>query len=178
MTLTDVQKDAFMTEAIAEARLGWSEGEAPIGCVLVLGSGEEARIVARGHNRANALGRKNAHAEIVAFENAGGDPPALPPEAEDVALFSTLEPCVMCYGAAIESGVPLIVFGMQAPLDQGTTRVKPPTSPETKMPEVVGGVREAECRALFTDWLAEKEQDGAKEEQLAFVRQTLQAVES
>lgn len=165
-----------MAEAIAEARIGWTEGEAPIGCVLVLGFGEEARIVARGHNRSNALNRKNAHAEIIAFENAGGDPPALPPDAEEVVLFSTLEPCVMCYGAAIESGVPLIVFGMAAPLDQGTTRVKPPTSPEAKVPEVVGGVCESECRALFTEWLAEKEREGADELQLAFVRETLRAV--
>lgn len=177
MTLSDEQKDAFMAEAIAEARVGWAEGEAPIGCVLVLGSGEEARVVARGHNRANALRRKNAHAEIVAFENAGGDPPALPPEAEEVALFSTLEPCVMCYGAAIESGVPLIVFGLAAPLDQGTTRVKPPSSPETKVPEVIGGIRGSECLALFREWLAEGEREGAKEEQLAFVRETPRALD-
>lgn len=169
--------EAFMDEAIAEARKGWSEGEAPIGCVLVLGSGDEARVVARGHNRTNALRRRNAHAEIVAFENAGGDPPALPMDAEEVALISTLEPCVMCFGAAIESGVPLIVFGMKAPLDQGTTRVKPPSSPEAKVPEVVGEIREPECRKLFEDWLAEKESEGADELQLQFVRQTLESLE-
>lgn len=126
-----------MREALAEAERGMAEGEAPIGCVLALGSGPSLRIVARGHNRVNALGRKNAHAEIVAFENAGsrdGRPAALPLDAEDVTLVSTLEPCVMCLGAAMEAGIARVLFGLEAPADYGTQRVKPPQSPESAAP--------------------------------------------
>ena len=113
--LTEKQQESLMREALREAEQGMAEGEAPIGCVLALGSGSELRVVARGHNRTNALGRKNAHAEIIAFENAGsqnGQPPALPLDAKDVILVSTLEPCVMCLGAAMESGVAQILFGL------------------------------------------------------------------
>ncbi len=175
MVLTDAQIDGFMAEAIAEARRGESEGEVPIGCVLVLGSGGEARVAARGHNRVNGLQRKGAHAEIVAFEDSSGK---IPLDAEDVALFSTLEPCVMCFGAAIESGIPLVVFGCPAPLDQGTTRVREPESPEARMPEVRKEVRREECVALFTDWLAKnKEEKPEGDLQVAFVEATLKAVE-
>jgi tRNA(adenine34) deaminase len=113
-------------------------------------------VVARSHNRTNALGRKNAHAEIIAFENAGsqdGKPPALPLDTEEVILVSTLEPCVMCLGAAMESGVTQVLFGLEAPADNGTQRVKPPESPESSAPEIIGGILPAESRALFEKWL-------------------------
>ena len=162
-----------MREALAEAKLGMDEGEAPIGCVLALGGdGPEPQIVARGHNRVNALGRKTAHAEMVTFENAGshdGEPPALPLDAENIILVSTLEPCVMCLGAAMEGGVRLVLFGLPAPADSGTQRVAPPQSPESSHPEIEGGLLAAESRALFETWLeAHKGTEQAK-----FVEQLL-----
>ncbi len=165
-----------MREALAEAQRGMDEGEAPIGCVLALGGSGEPQIVARGHNRVNALGRKTAHAEMVTFENAGshnGEPPALPLNAENIILVSTLEPCVMCLGAAMEGGVSLVLFGLTAPADSGTQRVTPPQSPESSHPEIEGGILAAESRALFEDWLeAHKGTEQAK-----FVEQLLALTE-
>ncbi len=172
MNLTQEQKEALMREALAEAKRGMDDGEAPIGCVLALGNGGEPRIVARGYNRFNALQRKTAHAEMVAFENAGshsGQPPALPTDAEDAILVSTLEPCVMCLGAAMEAGVALVLFGLNAPADNGTQRVRPPQSPESRAPEVEGGLLAAESRALFVRWLDGKQGT----EQAKFVEQLL-----
>lgn len=165
-----------MREALEEAKRGVAEGEAPIGCVIALPDQDKpgfARVVARGHNRSNALQRNNAHAEIIAFENAGSDgqgrPPTLPTDADDAILVSTLEPCVMCTGAAMEAGVALILFGMAAPADNGTRRVKPPESPESSNPEVVGGILSEDSRALFEEWLKGKE--GTQQAQ--FVEQLL-----
>ena len=161
-----------MRQALTEAEAGMAEGEAPIGCVLARGQGEYLRVVARGHNRVNALGRKNAHAEIITFENAGirdGQPPALPLDAEDAILVSTLEPCVMCLGAAMEAGIKLVLFGLEAPTDNGTHRVTPPESPESSAPEIIGGILPAESRTLFEKWLKGKEGT----EQAKFVEQLL-----
>ena len=161
-----------MREALAEAERGMAEGEAPIGCVLARGEGENLRVVARGHNRTNALQRKNAHAEIIAFENAGakdGQPPALPLDAEDVILVSSLEPCVMCLGAAMEAGIKTVLFGLQAPADNGTQRVKPPESPESTAPEIIGKILPQDSRKLFAQWLQGKEGT----EQAKFVEQLL-----
>ena len=108
------------------------------------------RIVARGYNRVNGLQRKIAHAEIVTLENASepmDGKPALPLDAEDAILVSTLEPCVMCLGAAMEAGIKTVLFGLTAPADNGTQRVKPPESPESKTPEITRqnpGARELE----------------------------------
>jgi tRNA(adenine34) deaminase len=166
--LNDAEKERLMDEALAEARRGMAEGEVPIGCVLALPHKNipgKATIIARGHNRANALQRKTAHAEIVAFENAGGTesaseggkPPTLPLDAEDVILVSTLEPCVMCLGAAMEAGVTQVLFGLEAPADNGTKRVKPPDSQESSAPSIEGGILATESRRLFEAWLRGKE---------------------
>ena len=172
MQVTQEQKERLMREALAEAQRGVDEGEAPIGCVLALGGSGEPQIVARGHNRVNALGRKTAHAEMVTFENAGsqgGEPPTLPLDAVGVILVSTLEPCVMCLGAAMEGGVSLVLFGLDAPADSGTGRVRPPESPESSRPEIEGGILAAESRALFEAWI----EKNTGIEQAKFARQLL-----
>ena len=177
VSLSSETEQQLMREALAEAERGMAEGEAPIGCVIALPDTQTpggAKIVARGHNKNNALQRKTAHAEIVAFENAGGKEgektlPALPLDADDVILVSSLEPCVMCLGAAMEAGVTHVLFGLKAPADNGTTRVKPPESPESSAPEIRGGILEDESRRLFERWLDQNKGT----EQARFVEQLL-----
>ena len=170
------EKERLMREALATARQGMADGEVPIGCVIALPDKNRpghARIVSRGYNRVNALQRKIAHAEIIAFENAGSDSPskasALPLDAQKVILVSTLEPCVMCLGAAMEAGVTDVLYGLKAPADNGTQRVRPPDSPESEAPIIEGDILAEESRALFVQWLNGKE----GEEQARFVEQLL-----
>ncbi len=150
--------ESLMREALAEARIGLDEGECPIGCILARMDGRTLRIVARGHNRVKALACKTAHAEMVAFENAEG---ALPVGASDIVLVSTLEPCVMCLGACFEVGVSIVVFGLRAPADSGTRRVKVPSSPETRASVLVGDILAADSRSLFVEYV--RGRDGSKE---------------
>ena len=149
-----------MREALAEARQGVAEGEAPIGCVIARPLDGAIKIVARGHNRMNALQSKVAHAEITTFQNAAGNgdgEPAIPLDSKDTIMVSTLEPCVMCLGAAMETGVQTVIFGLAAPADNGTQRLAPPQSPENSDPDIIGGVLADESRQMFVDWLKGKE---------------------
>lgn len=160
--VTEEQQTQLMREALAEAKQGMAEGEAPIGCVIArpVGPNGYIKIVARGYNRMQALQSKVAHAEIVAFQNAAGNgvkEPAIPLDSKDAILVSTLEPCVMCLGAAMETGVQTVLFGLQAPADNGTQRVKPPQSPDNSAPDIIGGILAAESRLLFEEWLKGKE---------------------
>ncbi len=171
--LSPQQKETLVRAALAEAERGMAEGEAPIGAVIARYNGGDPCIVARGHNRLNALRRKTAHAEMVAFENAalddGAGRPLLPLDAGDVILVSSLEPCVMCLGAAMEAGVGHVLYALRAPADNGTERVRPPESPESSAPKVEGGFLAAESRRLFERWLEGK----AGTEQAKFVEQLL-----
>ena len=155
--------ESLMREALAVARQGMAAGEAPIGCVIARGDGS---IVARAFNEMNRTRSKIAHAEIVAFNRIAG---AVPIDARDLILVSTLEPCVMCTGAAMEAAVDTIVYGLRAPADSGTGRVTPPQSPESQMPRIVGDVLANESRALFEQWL----EQNADTPQAAYVKQLL-----
>jgi tRNA(Arg) A34 adenosine deaminase TadA len=157
-----------MHEALGEARAGLAAGDAPIGAVLARGDGT---VLARGHNEVWSRGSKTAHAEIVAFEHSVGQ---VPLEARDLVLVSTLEPCVMCLGAAMEAAVDTIVYGLVAPPDGGTHRVRPPESPESQMPRVIGDVLAAESRALLERWLAEH----ANPQQAPYIEQLLATTSS
>ena len=162
--LTRHALDHLMLQALDAARDGLDAGEAPIGCVLARGDGA---VVARGHNEQIRTGIKTAHAEMAAFARSAGK---VPPDARDLVLVSTLEPCVMCTGAAMEAAVDTIVYGLRAPADGGTARVEPPQSPESQTPRVVGGILARRCRGLFEEWLR---RPGHSPQQVAFVRQLL-----
>lgn len=156
--------EKLMREALAAARDGMAHGEVPIGSVLARGDGT---ILARGYNELNHTHDKTAHAEMVAFAHARGN---VPEDAKDLILVSTLEPCVMCLGAAMEAGVDTILYALKAPADSGTGRVAPPESPDTAMPRIVGDILAAQSRQLFQAWL---EQPGRNPQQERFVKQLL-----
>jgi cytosine deaminase len=92
----------FMREAIAEARLGLSEGGIPIGSVLV----KDGKIIGRGHNRRVQHKDPTAHAEIDCLRNAGRIG-----SYKGTVLYSTLMPCALCAGAAVQFAIPRVVAG-------------------------------------------------------------------
>jgi HAD superfamily hydrolase (TIGR01509 family) len=156
--------DLLMGEALAAAREGMAKGEVPIGAVLARGDGT---VIARGYDEMHGSRMLTAHAELMAFAHAAG---AIAPDARDLILISTLEPCVMCTGAAMETAVDTIVYGLKAPADSGTARVEPPESPDNGMPRIVGDIRAKESRALLVDWL----RVNGNAEQRGYVEQVLE----
>ncbi len=96
-----------MEAAIAEARLGRSEGGIPIGSVLVF----DGHILGRGHNRRVQDGSVIHHAEMNCLENAGRQPAEI---YRRCVLYTTLSPCPMCSGAALLYGIPKVVIGEHA----------------------------------------------------------------
>jgi cytosine deaminase len=94
--------DPFMQAAIDEARKGASQGGIPIGSVLV----KDGQIVARGHNQRVQLGNPILHAEIDCLQNGGrlGS-------YKGTVLYSTLMPCFLCSGAAVQFEIPKVVVG-------------------------------------------------------------------
>jgi tRNA(adenine34) deaminase len=144
VTLEDEQLRAWMDEALREAREGAQDGEVPIGSVLACGDGS---IVGRGHNRARYRQLGTAHAEMEAFRDA--EQRGLRGRG-DLILVTTLEPCLMCFGAALSARVDTIVYALEAPPNGALGRVA--EFPEgAKRPRLLKGVRRAESLALLSD---------------------------
>lgn len=99
----------FMQEALREAAIAFDDDEVPVGAVVVF----EGRIIGRGHNQVESLHDATAHAEIIALSaayNHFGDW-----RLENCLLFSSLELCPMCAGAAMLSRIKTIVYGAADP---------------------------------------------------------------
>lgn len=102
MTADHSSMDPFMQEAIAEAQKGRGEGGIPIGSVLV----RDGTIIGRGHNRRVQDGDPIIHAEIDCLRNAGRIG-----TYRNTVLYSTLMPCYLCAGAAVQFGIPQVIAG-------------------------------------------------------------------
>ena len=101
--LANVDLEKFMREALLEADAAGQSGELPIGAVLVL----DGEIISRG--RASHKGTKSqlSHAELNAMLNGGEK---LWINYKRAILFTTVEPCPMCLGAAVMADIPPIIF--------------------------------------------------------------------
>lgn len=146
VSLTLERMEALMDEALAAARDGMEAGEIPIGSVVADADGT---VLGRGCNRVRATGRHTHHAEMAAFDDAAGTDLK---DRDGVILVTTLEPCVMCFGAALQGRVETIVYAHEAPDNGAAGRVGPNRAPGSLLPRMVFGVRRAESRALLADW--------------------------
>jgi tRNA(adenine34) deaminase len=101
--------ERWMAVALAEADVAASEGEVPVGCVLVR-AGDE---VARAHNLRESSQDPTAHAEVLAIRAAALALGSW--RLEGVTAYVTLEPCAMCAGALVLARVPRVVWGCRDP---------------------------------------------------------------
>ena len=137
--------------ALEEARAAAARGEVPVGAVVTDATG---RVLARAGNRVEERADASAHAEILALRAAaaGRGDPRLP----DCTLTVTLEPCPMCAQAASLFRLRRVVFGAYDPkgggVEHGARVFAAPSCHH--VPEVVGGVREAECAAVLREFFA------------------------
>lgn len=99
----------FMQVALLEASLAEKKGDVPIGAVIV----RSEEIISRAHNMREHKSDATAHAEIIAIRKAcqSLDRWIL----DDCQLYVTLEPCIMCFGAIIQSRIPEVYFGAYDP---------------------------------------------------------------
>jgi tRNA(Arg) A34 adenosine deaminase TadA len=146
VALSQARMEDWMDEALAAAREGMEDGEIPIGSVVV---DRDGAVLGRGCNRVRATGRHTHHAEMAAFDDAAGTGLA---DREGVVLVTTLEPCVMCFGAALQGRVDAIVYAHEAPENGAAGRVGPNRAPGSVLPRMVFGVGRSRSRALLREW--------------------------
>ncbi|RST16291.1 nucleoside deaminase [Streptomyces sp. WAC05374] len=144
---------APMRHALEEAARAARAGDVPVGAVVLSPDGT---VLATGHNEREATGDPTAHAEVLALRRAA--------EAHGewrltgCTLVVTLEPCVMCAGALVQSRVDRLVFGA---LDEKAGAVGSlwdlvRDRRLNHRPEVIHGVLAEECAALLTRFFRDR----------------------
>jgi tRNA(adenine34) deaminase len=143
-----IDHQILMAAALEQAQLALQAGEVPIGAVVWV----DNQIVGRGYNQPITACDPTAHAEVAALRDAarvlgnyrlGG-----------AVLSVTIEPCLMCVGAIVHARIATVVYGATEP----RTGALVSTVRGAELPghnhrfEVVGGVREEECRSLMQEF--------------------------
>ena len=143
-------ENKFMKIALAEANNAIEAGEMPVGAVVV----KNGEIIATGHNVRNELHDPTLHAEIVAIRKAC----ELLKDwrLTDCDLYVTLEPCVMCSGAIINSRMRNVYFGAYDP-EYGAAGGRIDLFSKSyfgSTTNVYGGIMEEECSSMLKDFFA------------------------
>ena len=141
-----------MREALVLARQSESNGEVPVGAVVVI----NGDIVGRGFNSPIAKSDHTAHAEILALREAGASLHNY--RLERSTLYATLEPCAMCAGALVAARVQRLVFGARD-LRFGGVRSKFRIADSELLNhrvEIVEGVLAPECVELMKKFFEQR----------------------
>ncbi len=143
-----MQSEEIVALALEMAEEGMALGELPIGAVVLRG----AEIVGRAHTQERTLKRHIVHADLMAMLEADATL-GFRRSAEPLTLAVNLEPCLMCFGAAMTMGVDRVLFGLESPGDGGTDLLdhwNPPAAlPFFRRPEITGGFFRAEVKDQF-----------------------------
>ena len=144
--------ETYMLEALKEAELAALKDEVPIGCVIV----KDNQIIARAHNQRDKTNNPLGHAETLAIKKASeilNDWQLVGTE-----LYVTIEPCLMCSGAIIQSRIAKVIYG--APDLKGGAFGSSLNVLDAKninhRPEVIGGVLEKECTEIIKNYFKSK----------------------
>ena len=139
---------AAMRIALEEAGAAVAHGDVPVGAVVV----HDGVILARRHNERELTGDPTAHAEVLALRDASA---ALGRwRLDDCTLVVTLEPCLMCAGAALSARIGRLVYGA-ADLKAGATASLYNVTTDPRLnhnPPVEHGVLASESTALLQEF--------------------------
>ena len=142
----------YMLEALKEAELAKLEDEVPIGCVVV----KDDQIIARAHNQREVTNNPLGHAETLAIKKASEVLNDW--QLVDCDLYVTIEPCIMCGGAIIQSRIRKVIYG--APDLKGGafgTSINILDAQDINhRPEIVKGILEEECTKIIKDYFKSK----------------------
>lgn len=138
-------REAFMRQALEEARIALEAGEVPVGAVVV----HAGHVVAAAHNEREQRADPTAHAEVLALRAAAS---ALGRRRlNGCTLYVTLEPCPMCAGAILMAGVDEVVFGAADPQKgcAGSVYALPEDPALGGFVRCMGGLLEEECAQVL-----------------------------
>lgn len=139
----------YMKIAYNEALKAYKKDEVPIGAIIV----KDGEIIAKAHNLKEQYNLVTKHAEIIAIEEAEKKLGTW--HLDDCILYTTLEPCLMCTGAIIQSRISKVVFGASEKKWSSLTRIIQNQN-INHYPKIISGIYSKECSFLISSYFKSK----------------------
>ena len=145
------KNEEFMKEALREAKKALKKDEVPVGAIVVL----DDKIIARGYNTRQHSHDATNHAEIIAIKKACKKIKDF--RLNNAVMYVTLEPCIMCLGAILNSRIKTVYFGAKNNKENAINLEEIIDKAELNhKSELVGGVLEKECGDLISSYFKNK----------------------
>ncbi len=143
--------EELMALAINEAKKAYEENEVPVGAAVVLND----KVIGLGHNKRESKLDISSHAEIEAIKSAAKTLGSW--NLEGCTLYVTVEPCLMCSGAILQSNIHRVVYGADDPtMGAVCSRFGAFDDPSfANRPLITKGVLENECKTLIKKFFEE-----------------------
>ncbi len=140
--------EEFMRMALNQARIAKAYGDIPVGAIVV----QDGEVIGRGRNQREEKNDPTAHAEIVALRDAAFQVGHW--RLENCVLYCTLEPCIMCAGAIVQSHIQHIYYGASDPKAGGVESLYSLLE-DSRLPHQVlvhSGIFKEECERLLKEF--------------------------
>lgn len=144
--------EKYMLEAIKEAKKAESKDEVPVGAIIVLND----KIIARAHNLKENNQTAINHAEVLAINKANKKLSSW--RLIDATMYVTLEPCLMCAGAIIQSRIKKVVYGakdLKAGAIESIININDIKTINHHI-EVTRGILEEQCSSIISNYFKNK----------------------
>ena len=139
-----MQEEYFMKHALKEANKAYQKDEVPIGCIIV----KDNKIISSSYNKKELNQIATYHAEILAINKACKKLKTW--HLEECTLYTTVEPCLMCTGAIIQSRIKKVVYGTSNESFGYLSKL------ENSKIEVIPHILEKECKSLLSVFFQNK----------------------
>lgn len=133
--------EKYIKLALKEAYKAKKNNEIPVGCIIV----KNNKIIAKSHNKVEKRKDATCHAEILAIKKASKKIKNW--RLNDCVLYTTLEPCMMCFGAIVQSRIKKIVYGTKK---QENYLLKIKNTPE------IENINNEECKNIIKTFFKNK----------------------
>ena len=151
-TLSAMNDEQAMYLALEEARAAIKHEDVPVGALVIV----EGEVVSSRHNERQLTGDPTAHAEILALRDAAALLGTW--HLDSATLVSTLEPCPMCAGAAVNARIEHVIFGAHDP-KAGATETLYNLLADPRLnhqAQITSGVLADECGEILTSFFAQR----------------------
>ncbi len=139
-----------MQEAYRLAIKSYDSDEVPVGCVII----KDNQIIGKGHNEVEKLTDSTAHAEMIAITSASNHNNDW--RLTNTSIYVTKEPCIMCYGAILNSRIENLYYGVEDPKLGFRVNIVSLNSLDIHLKNIQSGVLDEKCKSILKDFFINK----------------------
>ncbi len=147
------KNEYYMHLALAEAKKAKDQNEVPIGCIIV----KDDEIISKAYNRKTLDNIATYHAEIIAIEQACRKLKTW--YLNECTLYTTVEPCLMCTGAIIQSRISKVVYGTKNEAFGHISKIS-----NSKI-EIISNVLEEKCAEILGEFFRERRKENKESQE-------------